>query len=80
VLLCVDLTKKSLGQGGSGFAFVAKDEDEEMEIVLKLIPLGPKGSKEREVSQKMIEKEIKIGMIIAKETSFLISYSEIFEW
>jgi serine/threonine protein kinase len=77
--LCVDLTTKALSQGGSGLAFVAKDEDEEIEIVLKLIPLGPKGSKEQEVSQR-IEKEMKTGMIIAKESSFLISHSETFKW
>jgi hypothetical protein len=30
-------------------------------------------------SQKAIEKEIKVGMIIAKECPHLISYSEVFE-
>jgi serine/threonine protein kinase len=78
--LCIDLTKKALGQGGSGFVFVAEDGDDKIEIALKLIPLGPKGSEEREMNQKEIEKEMKIGMIVAKESPFLVSYSEIFEW
>jgi serine/threonine protein kinase len=28
----------------------------------------------------MIEKEMKVGLTVAKESKFLISYSEIFEW
>jgi serine/threonine protein kinase len=41
--------------------------------------LGPKGDATRANNQKIIEKEIKVGMIVAKESSNLVSYSEIFE-
>jgi serine/threonine protein kinase len=51
-----------------------------LEIVLKLIGLGPKGGNLRNNNQKVIRKEIEIGMMIAKECEYLVSYSEIFEW
>jgi serine/threonine protein kinase len=50
------------------------------EAVLKLIALGMKNSKTREINKKAIEKEIQIGMIVAKESPHLVSYSEVFEW
>jgi hypothetical protein len=28
----------------------------------------------------MMEKEMKVGLIVAKECKYLISYSEVFEW
>jgi serine/threonine protein kinase len=45
-----------------------------------MIVLGPKGNASRTSNRKTIEKEIKVGMIIAKECPHLISYSEVFEW
>jgi hypothetical protein len=68
-----------LHQGGEGYAFVANDPDTHAEIVLKLIQLGPKGSESRRLRERSIEKEIKIGLVIAKECEFLVSYWEIFE-
>jgi serine/threonine protein kinase len=78
--LALDLIKKELIHGGSGFAFVVDDPDLHLEFVLKLIMLGSKKSVSRTKNQKMIEKEMKVGMIVAKECSHLVSYSEIFEW
>jgi serine/threonine protein kinase len=74
-----DCITKLLHQGGGGFVYVANDLDTRAEIVLKLIQLGPKGSESRSSLKEMIEKEIKIGLIIAKECEFLVSYLEIFE-
>jgi hypothetical protein len=51
-----------------------------MEVVLKMIPLGPSGSEIRSSHEKMIRKEIDIGLIIAKKCRYLVSYSEVFEW
>jgi hypothetical protein len=51
-----------------------------LEIVLKLIVLGPKGDDLRNNNRKAIEKEIRVGMMIAKECKYLVSYSEVFEW
>jgi hypothetical protein len=42
--------------------------------------LGRKGTEFRDLNKKMIEKEIRVGMIVAKECEYLISYSEIFDW
>jgi serine/threonine protein kinase len=59
---------------------VADDPELKIEIVLKLIRLGSKSSKSRDTNQTAIEKEMKVGMLIAKECSHLISYWEFFEW
>jgi hypothetical protein len=67
-----------LPQGGGGFVFVAKDSEVDEEIVLKLIQLGPKGNESRESYRKALEKEMRIGLIIANECKFLVSYSDIF--
>jgi serine/threonine protein kinase len=75
-----DLIKRQLSHGGGGYVFVTDDPDLHLEFVLKLIMLGPKGDATRANNQKTIEKEIKVGMIVAKESSNLVSYSEIFEW
>jgi serine/threonine protein kinase len=75
-----DSITKSLNDGGSGFIFVADDPDSHLKIVLKLIHLGPKFSTSRSSQEKMIEKEIKTGVMIAKECKYLVSYSEVFEW
>jgi hypothetical protein len=56
------------------------DPDENVEIVLKLIPLGSKGSDHRTEMKKIIEKEMKVGIITAEECLYLISYKETFEW
>jgi serine/threonine protein kinase len=69
-----------LNRGSVGFVYVAFDGDMNMEIVLKLIVLGPKTDNSRNNNQQTIEKEIKVGMMIAKECKYLVSYSEIFEW
>jgi serine/threonine protein kinase len=71
---------KELGHGGGGYALVVIDPDLHSEFVLKLIVLGRKGSDLRLKHQKMIEKEIRVGMIVAKESFHLVSYIEIFEW
>jgi serine/threonine protein kinase len=76
----LDLIKKELIHGGSGFAFVVDDPDLHLEFVLKLIMLGSKESASRAKNQKMIQKEMSVGMVVAKECSHLVSYSEIFEW
>jgi hypothetical protein len=44
-----------------------------------MILLGPKGGESRSALKKLIEREIKIGLVIAKESEFLVSYLEIFE-
>jgi hypothetical protein len=51
-----------------------------IEIVLKLIFLGPKNSESRKEIEKMIEKELEIGIVIVKECDYLVSYSEVFVW
>jgi serine/threonine protein kinase len=76
----IDIVSKQLAAGGSGLAYVATDPDLNTEIVLKLILLGPKGSASRTTNQKTIEKEIKVGMMVANECFHLVSYSEVFEW
>jgi hypothetical protein len=75
-----DLITKLLHQGGGGFAFVADDPDLRVEVVLKMIPLGPLGSEVRSSHEKMIRREIDIGLIIAKKCRNLVSYAETFEW
>jgi serine/threonine protein kinase len=79
-LLNIVCITKLLTQGGGGFAFVAKDAEVDEEVVLKLIQLGPKGNESRKTFQKELEREMKIGLIIASQCKFLISYSEIFEY
>jgi serine/threonine protein kinase len=74
-----DCITKLLHQGGGGFVYVAKDLLSQTEIVLKLIQLGPKGSESRSTLKKLIESEMKIGLMIAKKSEFLVSYLEIFE-
>jgi serine/threonine protein kinase len=76
----LDLIKKELVHGGSSLAFVVDDPDLHLAFVLKLIALGSKDSTLRTKNQKIIEKEMSVGMIVAKECSHLVSYSEIFEW
>jgi serine/threonine protein kinase len=61
-------------------AFVVDDPDLHIEVVLKLIQLSPQGSEFRSKHQKIIEKEMKVGLIIAKENKHLVEYSEVFEW
>jgi hypothetical protein len=56
------------------------DSGTDREIVIKLIGLGDKGSEWGSTHEKMIEKEIKIGLMIAKESKFVVSYLDIFEW
>jgi serine/threonine protein kinase len=74
------LITKLLHQGGGGYAFVADDPDLHMEVVLKMIPLGPVGSEARSSHEKMIKREIDIGLFIAKKSRYLVSYAETFEW
>jgi serine/threonine protein kinase len=69
-----------LAQGGGGYVFVADDPDLHMEVVLKMIPLGPEGSENRSSFEKMIKREIEIGLIIAKKSRYLVSYIETFDW
>jgi serine/threonine protein kinase len=76
----VDLVNKILTHGASGFTFVVLDPDLHDEFVLKLIPFGPEESLSRTNNKKTIEKEIKVGLIVAKESKFLVQYSEIFQW
>jgi serine/threonine protein kinase len=71
---------KLLPQGGGGYVFVADDPDLHIHVVLKMISLGPKTSETRLTHQKMINSEITIGLIIAKESRYLILYFEVFEW
>jgi serine/threonine protein kinase len=75
-----DLITKLLHQGSGGYAFVAYDPDLRMEVVLKMIPLGPVGSETRSSHEKMIKREIDIGLIIAKKSRYLVSYAETFDW
>jgi serine/threonine protein kinase len=63
-----------------GLVYVVDDPDVGGEAVLKMIPLGAKNSEARVQNQKVIEKEIKVGILIAKEYPHLVSYSETFEW
>jgi hypothetical protein len=42
--------------------------------------LGRKGTESRELNKKLIERDIKVGLLIAKECRYLILYSEVFEW
>jgi serine/threonine protein kinase len=79
LVISADCITKVLRRGGGGFVYVANDLDTQAEIVLKLIQLGPKGSESRSDNKKLIEREMKIGLIIAKESEFLVSYLEIFE-
>jgi serine/threonine protein kinase len=79
LVISADCITKILHQGGGGFVYVAKDSDTQAEVVLKLILLGPKGSESRSANKKLIEREMKIGLIFAKESEFLVSYLEIFE-
>jgi serine/threonine protein kinase len=78
--VCLDLVKGELHHGGMGLVYVVDDPDVGGEAVLKLIPLGVKNSEARVQNQKIVEKEIKVGMLIAKECPQLVSYSETFEW
>jgi serine/threonine protein kinase len=77
IYICADVVSEELNRGSICLVYVVKDPNE---AVLKLIALGAKNSKNKEVNKKLIEKEIEIGMIVAKETPHLVSYSEIFEW
>jgi serine/threonine protein kinase len=79
--LCfVDQITKLLEEGGGGYVFVADDPDLRMEVVLKMIPLGPEGGKRRTSHEKMIKREMEIGLIIAKKSRYLVSYTETFDW
>jgi hypothetical protein len=72
---------RELNHNERGCVCVANDPDiANLEIVLKLIILGAKDSESRNRNKETIEKEMKIGMIVAKECDYLVSYSEIFEW
>jgi serine/threonine protein kinase len=69
-----------LNHGGAGFVYVVSDPTTNVEVVLKLIHLGPKENSSRDNHKEMIEKEMKVGILVAKECSYLISYSETVEW
>jgi hypothetical protein len=75
-----DLITKLLHQGGGGFAFVANDPDLHVEVVLKMIVLGPVGGETRIANEKVIKRDIDIGLFIAKRSKYLVSYAETFEW
>jgi serine/threonine protein kinase len=79
-IFCLDKITQCLHQGACGFVFVANDSYNDIEIVLKLMQLGRKGTESRELNKKMIERDIKVGLLIAKECRYLVLYSEIFEW
>jgi hypothetical protein len=52
-----------------------------LKTILKLIVLRTKNNESGNNNNKeLIEKEMKIGMIVAKESDFLVSNLEIFEW
>jgi serine/threonine protein kinase len=75
----LDLITKMLKQTGAGFTCVAKDEEADLEIVLKLVFIGVyKETKNK--NREIINKEIEIGIMISKGCDYLISYSEVFEW
>jgi serine/threonine protein kinase len=75
-----DLVKKELEHGVSGYVYVVEDPVDHVEAVLKLIPLGPRNGDRRMENQKTIEKEIKVGLLVARECPHLVSYWETFEW
>jgi serine/threonine protein kinase len=77
---CLDLVRKELEHGGMGLVYVVDDPDIGGEAVLKLIPLGAKNSEARVQNHIIIEREIKVGILISKECPQLVSYSETFEW
>jgi hypothetical protein len=77
--LNIDTIKQELHHGAT-FVFVVDDPDINEDVVLKLIPLSLDGNESTKKYQKMIEKEIKVGMLISKECKYLVSYLEIFEW
>jgi serine/threonine protein kinase len=76
------MIKRLLAQGSSGLTFVAIDDNEENEgeVVLKMMLLGKKDSPEGDSISKKIKNEIEIGMIISKDCPFLVSYFQTFEW
>jgi serine/threonine protein kinase len=76
----VDLIKKIIGHGGAGFVYVAEDQNSHIKVALKLIYLGTKGGSSRSDYKKTIEKEVKVGIVVARECKFLASYLESFEW
>jgi hypothetical protein len=80
VKILSDLVTKLLNQGGRCYTFVAHDPDLRVDVVIKMILLGPKESEMRISRQKVIDKEIKIGLVVAKESRYLVSYTEVFEW
>jgi hypothetical protein len=45
-----------------------------------MIVLGPIGSETRIANEKMIKRDIDIGLFIAKKSRYLVSYDEAFEW
>jgi hypothetical protein len=59
--------------------FVVDDPDTVGENVIKMISSGPKDIKGSFENQKVIEKEIKVGVLMAKERPHLVSYSEKFK-
>jgi serine/threonine protein kinase len=77
----LDSITKMLKQGGAGFTYVAKDEEADLEIVLKLIFIGINNDNETKNNKRdTISKEIELGMMISKGCDYLILYSEIFNW
>jgi serine/threonine protein kinase len=76
----VDQITKLLEQGGGGYVFVAEDPDLRVEVVLKMISLGPEGNTKRSSHEKMIKREMEIGLVIGKKTRYLVSYFETFDW
>jgi serine/threonine protein kinase len=69
-----------LPQGGGGYVYIADDPDSHTRVVLKLISLGPKTSEMRLTHQKAINSEMTIGLVIAKESRYLVLYAEVFDW
>jgi serine/threonine protein kinase len=69
-----------LPQGGGGYVYIADDPDSHRCVVLKMISLGPKTSEMRLIHQKAITSEMAIGLVIAKESRYLVLYAEVFDW
>jgi hypothetical protein len=67
----LQMISQKLEQGGGGYVFVADDPDSHMEVVLKMIPLGPEGSEKRSSYERMIKKEMEIELYLRKEATIL---------
>jgi hypothetical protein len=58
---------KKIKNSGDGYP------DSHVEVVLKIIPLGPESSKKRSSFEKMIKNEMQIELIFAKKTYYFVS-------